>query len=169
MRSLFLILLVAPLSVNAAEGSKPLPTIAGELTILHNEPIQIKADDEVCAVKVGGKLVFIQKCDTENDPTVIANIRRKSTDGDERQVLVIQRNPAGNGCNGGPLLVVEVSKKYDAMVSPQLDFCGGADPVISQNAKGILITFPGGPANHGAGKVPTERWQYQGGTFAKVR
>lgn len=169
MRSLLLILLVAPLSVNAAEGSKPVPTIAGELTIFHNEPIHIKTEDEVCAVKVGGKLVFIQKCDTEGEPTVIANLRRKATDGDERQVLVIQRNPAGNGCNGGPLLVVEVSKKYDAMVSPQLDFCGGADPVISQNAKGILITFPGGPANHGAGKVSTERWQYQGGAFIKAK
>jgi hypothetical protein len=120
-------------------------------------------------VKVGGKLVYIQKCDTEGDPTIIGNIRRRSPDGDERQVVVIQRNPAGNGCNGGQLFVVEVSKKYDAMVSPQLDFCGGVDPVITQNAKGILITFPGGPANHGAGKAPTERWQYQGGAFFKVR
>ena len=119
--------------------------------------------------ELGGKLVFIQKCDTESEPTVIANLRRNTTDGDERQVLVIQRNPAGNGCNGGPLFVVEVSKKYDAIVSPQLDFCGGADPVITQNAKGIVITFPGGPVNHGTGKLPTERWQYQGGAFAKVR
>ena len=169
MRSLFPILLLAPLSVYAAEGSKPVPTIAGDLAILHNEPLQIKTEDEVCAVRVGGKLVFIQKCDTESEPTVIANLRRKTTDGDERQVLVIQRNPAGNGCNGGPLFVVEVSKKYDAIVSPQLDFCGGAEPVITQNAKGVLITFPGGPANHGAGKVPTERWQYQGGAFIKSR
>jgi hypothetical protein len=169
MRSLLPILLVAPLSVQAADASKPVPTIAGELTILHSEPIQINAEDDVCAVKIGGKVVYIQKCDAEYDPAIIANIKRKSSDGDDRQIIVIQRNPAGTACNGGPIFVLELSSKYDAMVSPILDFCGGDKPVIAQNTKGLLITFPGGPVNYGTGRVPAERWQYQGGAFMKVR
>lgn len=169
MRSSILLLLAIPFAAHAADDNKPVPTIAGDLTIIHNEAIQIKPDDDVCAVKVGGKLVFIQRCEGENDPTVIANVRRKSADGDDRQIIVIQRNPAGNACNGGPLFIVEISKKYDPTVSAPLDFCGGADPVISQNAKGLLITFPGGPVNHGSGKIPTERWQYQSGAFLKVK
>lgn len=169
MRSLLALSLVIPMTALAADSGKPVPTIAGDLKIFHGEDIQVKSDDQVCAVKVGGKLVYITRCEAEDDPAIIANIRRKSSDGDDRQVIIIQRNPAGNACNGGPLFVVELSRKYDAMVSPQLDFCGGASPVIAQNAKGLLITFPGGPVNHGAGKVPMERWQYQGGTFVKVR
>ncbi len=169
MRSSLLLLIAIPFAANAADDNKPVPTIAGDLKIYRHEDIQIKADDEVCAVKVGGKLVFVQRCAGEYEPTVIGNFKRKTSEGDDSQVLIIQRNPAGNACNGGPIFVVEVSKKYDPTVSPELDFCGGASPIISQNARGILITFPGGPVNHGSGKVPTERWQYQGGAFMKVK
>ena len=169
MRYSLLFLLAIPVAANAADDNKPIPTLAGDLAIIHNEAMQIKPDDDVCAVKVGGKLVFIQRCEGEYDPTVISNTRRKSVNGDDRQVIVIQRNPAGNACNGGPIFVVEVSKKYDPIVSPPLDFCGGASPVIAQNAKGLFITFPGGPVNHGSGKVPMERWQYQDGAFLRVK
>ena len=169
MRSLLLLLLAIPFAAHAADDNKPVPTIAGDLTIIHNEAIQIKPDDDVCAVKVGGKLVFIQRCEGEYEPTVIGNFKRKTSEGEDSQILIIQRNPAGNACNGGPIFVVEVSKKYDPTVSPELDFCGGASPVISPNARGLLITFPGGPVNHGSGKVPTERWQYQSGAFLKVK
>lgn len=169
MRASLLLLLAIPFSAHAADDDKPVATIAGDLKIYRHEDIQIKADDEVCAIKVGGKLVFVQRCGGEYEPTLIGNLKRKTSEGEETQILIIQRNPAGNACNGGPIFVVEVSNKYDPTVSSELDFCGGASPVFTQNARGFLITFPGGPVNHGSGKVPTARWQYQGGAFMKTK
>lgn len=169
-RTTFLVMLCLMTStLSFAEGIKNIPTIAGELSLLHNQEIKVTADDSVCAIKVANKVIYITKCEAEYEPSIIGNFRRRSSDGDERQILVIQRNPGGNACDGGPIFVVELSKKYDAMVSDLLPFCGGLKPVIAQNANGLLITFPGGPTNRGGGKVPTERWQYQGGSFLKSR
>ena len=168
MLKALLMLLTLPLLAQAGAGSQPVPTIAGDLNIIHNEAIRVSADDNVCALRLGGKLLYIEKCEFEYRPQIIANIR-KSINGEQRKIIVIQRIPAGNACNGGPIFVVEIFAKSDPVVSPELDFCGGKDPVVTDNAKGILITFPGGPVNQGSGRTPTERWQYQGGSFMKVR
>ncbi len=165
----FVMLGLLPSTLSFAQGTQNIPTIAGELSLIHSQDMKVIADDSVCAIKVANKVIYITKCEAENEPSVIGNYRRRSSDGDERQILVIQRNPGGNACDGGPIFVVELSKKYDAMVSDPLPFCGGLKPIIAQNANGLLITFPGGPTNRGGGRVPTERWQYQGGAFLKSR
>jgi hypothetical protein len=166
----FTIILFAayPLILHAADNQAPVMTPQGELKIHHGETFQVKQTDEVCAVTIGGEIAFIDKCSAEYPPTVIGRFKKTLPNKEDSMIVVIQRQPGGNACNGGPLIVIESSKNYTTTSSP-LDFCGGADPVITSNAKGVLITFPGGAPNRGSGYIPTEKYQYQGGSITKLR
>ena len=163
-----LALVTYPLISNAADNQSPILTPKGELKIHHNEALEVKQSDEVCAVTVGDEIAFIDKCSGEYSPTIIGRFKKILPNKEESMIVVIQRQPGGNACNGGPLIMIEATKNYTTTSLP-LDFCGGADPVITPNAKGIMITFPGGAPNRGSGYIPTEKYQYQGGFISKLR
>ena len=166
----FTIILLAayPLISNATDNQTLIMTPKGELRIYHGEAFQVKQTDEVCSVTIGGEIAFIDKCSSEYPPTIIGRFKKTLPNKEESMILVIQRQPGGNACNGGPLIVIETTKNFTTTSLP-VDFCGGADPVITSNAKGVLITFPGGAPNRGSGYIPTEKYQYQGGSITKLR
>jgi len=138
-----------------------IPTIAGTLAI--------KAERTGCAYEIvlGRKRVLTTNCDDTADPNDAFPIPvvLKHFDGGPSpfdQVFVVQQNTMGNACNGGPIWFLGLRRDGSHIVSQQIDFCGGADPVILAESGRIVVHIPGGPPNRGIGYVPPETWAFDG-------
>ena len=138
-----------------------IPTIAGTLAI--------KAEKTGCAyaMVLGRKRVLTTNCDDSADPRGAFPIPvvLKHFDGGPSpfdQVFVVQQNTTGNACNGGPIWFLGLRRDGSHIVSQQIDFCGGAAPVIHAESGRIVVHIPGGPPNRGTGYIPHETWTFDG-------
>ena len=145
-------------SIFAVEFNSPLQTIKGVLRVNHD------SNKDVCSITLDSDVLFIDKCEGEYDPGIIGSFKFISSSSGNAQIVVIQRRMGGNACNGGPLILVELTEKYNPTVVKNIDFCGGQDPILKLQNNGLLITFPGGPLNRGSGYIPTVKWLYKFGT-----
>ena len=143
-------------------------TIAGELTIT-------RLGDDVFAgpfrIALGRRLVTVTDNDKPVDgmpkPAILTAFRDGLPPYDE--IVVLQQYSAGNACNGGPLWFLGLKRTGAFTISEPIDFCGGRDPVIERHGAAIVLTFPGGPPNHGTEPVPTEVWEFVHGKARQIR
>lgn len=143
-------------------------TIAGELTITQLGESWAEGPFRIA---LGDRTVL----ETDNDlpaegmpiPSILTSFRGGLTPYDE--IVVMQQNTAGNACNGGPIWFLGLNNGGGFTVSEPIDFCGGADPVIERKGAGIMLTFPGGTPNHGAGELPTEVWLFENGAARQIK
>ena len=143
-------------------------TVAGELTITR---LGDDAFEGPFRIELGGRPVI----ETDNDkpvdgmpiPAILTSFRDGLAPYDE--VVVLQQSTAGNACNGGPIWFLGLTRSGSFTISAPIDFCGGADPVIERRGAAIVLTFPGGPPNHGTEPVPTEVWEFANGKARQIR
>ncbi|WP_171974656.1 hypothetical protein [Leptolyngbya sp. 'hensonii'] len=154
-----LIGLITP-SALAQKITVELETIGGKFKIL--------APDAAgrCQVLLENKVINRLNCQNAYAPIVIGRFRHL---GNLEEVLVYQEIPRGNACNGGPLYFLGIRADSTYTLSPPLDFCGGADPLLKQQGPKLFVTFPGGPPNRGTGSLPTQIWQYENGKLRKIK
>jgi hypothetical protein len=74
----------------------------------------------------------------------------------------------GNACSGGPIWFLGLNKNGSFAISSAVDFCGGADPIILEEANQITIIKPGGLSNQGTGYIPKEIWIYKNGKVTRI-
>lgn len=146
-----------------------LTTGAGELTLAEEEG----GAAPVYTVRVAGDLVRRFDAGDEEDelaafplPSVLARFDPGVPPFDE--VVLLQQQMMSNACNGGPLWFLGLRRDGSWSVSSPIDFCGGADPVVSREGERIRIDIPGGPANRGEGTVPGETWVYEEGEVRRI-
>jgi hypothetical protein len=165
-------LLLAMADTRAADppGSKVTAhrsTLVGELVITQ------LGDDWAAGpfrITLGDRLVM----STDNDkpvegmpiPSILASFRGDVPPYDE--IVVLQQSTAGNACNGGPIWFLGIHKSGEFHITEPIDFCGGPSPVIKRDRRGIVLTFPGGPPNHGTGWLPTAVWVFRGGEAKQI-
>ncbi|MCB0329292.1 MAG: hypothetical protein KDD70_06505 [Bdellovibrionales bacterium] len=99
-------------------------------------------------------------CSSNEEPALKGYFNGKH--GEATSVLIVQEQPLGNACNGGPIhLIPEIENKRIG-APKSIDFCGGQDPIFAQAKEGLVILIPGGPPNRGEGTIPSEVWLYDG-------
>lgn len=145
----------------APVSGRTVPTVAGELKILE------KNASGQCVVLLAGKAVHKLDCQFSYPPNLLGHF--KGSFGSFQEVVVWQESPMGNACNGGPLHFLGIRGGGGYELSPPLDFCGGADPVLKQEAGRIVVTLPGGAPNRGPGTIPTRVWVYENGKLTKTK
>lgn len=118
-----------------------------------------------CPVLLGGAVVLRIDCRTSYPPRVLG--RFMGDFGRFEEVIVVQEQPMGNACNGGPLHFLGIRNDGHEVSGP-IDFCGGADPVLTHDGDRLRVTFPGGPPNRGETAVADEVWHYEDGRVTKV-
>lgn len=159
---LVLMLLIFIQTVTPALAKEELVnTVAGNVRFTRNEKTS------QCEVLLEHKPILKIECEFAYVPKITAHFR--GTLGRFDEVVVLQENPMGNACNGGPLHLIGLKKDKSYYVSGPLDFCGGKDPIIELQGEIISITFPSGPPNRGSGHIPAERWIFQNGQLKKSR
>lgn len=157
---LILMLLIFSQTVTLALAKEELvKTVAGKVSLTRNEKTA------QCEVLLDHKPILTMGCEFAYLPEITAHFR--GTLGRFDEVVVLQENPMGNACNGGPLHLIGLKKNKTYNVSGALDFCGGKDPIIEHKGEIISITFPSGPPNRGSGHIPAERWIFQNGQLKK--
>ncbi|HBG06223.1 MAG: hypothetical protein A2075_00745 [Geobacteraceae bacterium GWC2_58_44] len=157
-----ILLLTLGLSLHESFGEeKRLDTVAGEIRYIRNEKTSR------CNVLLDNKSILKMECEFAYLPEIRGDFRENLGKFDE--VVVLQENPMGNACNGGPLHLIGLRKDKSYQVSGPLDFCGGKDPIIKHTGEMISIIFPGGPPNRGTGDIPTEKWIFGNGKLKKTK
>ncbi|MCW5603858.1 MAG: hypothetical protein KIT18_04860 [Burkholderiales bacterium] len=159
MKALLLVPWLLFSTVHAEEGR--ISTVAGEMQYTLDEKTR------ECTFLLNEKPIHKINCEAAFLPKVIGHFREGL--GPVDQLVVVQENPMGNACNGGPLHLIGLRKDRSYSVSAPLDFCGGKDPVLRRDGKDVFITFPGGPPNRGTGRIPAERWVYRDGQVKEAR
>ena len=94
-------------------------------------------------------------------PKIVKHVSKGVPPFDE--VIVFQQNMWGNACDGGPIWFLGVHKNGSFKISNEIDFCGGAAPVITEERDSIIVSIPGGPPNRGKGSIPPATWIFQNG------
>jgi len=156
---LFASALVATVAVRAQSAAAPtvkqrLVTVAGELKIL-------QLDEGM----LGRRFVITLNNDrvltTDGDdasgryhefpvPNIVKHVSARVPPFDE--VVVMQQHMWGNACDGGPIWFLGIRKNGSFEISNEIDFCGGAAPIITEERDRIIVAIPGGAT-----------WIYQNG------
>nr|CBA33934.1 hypothetical protein Csp_B21510 [Curvibacter putative symbiont of Hydra magnipapillata] len=160
MRIAVALILVTMMGLAAAE-EKAVKTHGGELRYGKNET------SGTCSISLSRRTLVQFDCADAYLPELIFQSSQHAKE--QGQVLVIQENPMGNACNGGPIYVIGITADGSTVTSPRIDFCGGKAPVFSEQKEGLRITFPGGGRNHGKGKTPDEVWHWSRGQLKKIK
>jgi hypothetical protein len=129
--------------------------------------IKPKGSDGHCRALLAGKMVRSFDCRNALPPRIIAHYPIGF--GKFSDVIVIQEQPAGNACSGGRLYLVGVKKSGLHETTAPIDFCSGRDPVVERRGLKIVITFPDGSLNRGAGNGTAAVWEYCEGTLLKIK
>jgi len=87
-------------------------------------------------------------------------VRHFDGPGGPKSILLLQTTSAGNGCSGGPLFFVRVSKDAPPQYSDFFDYCGGPDPMVGAMPDKILVNAPAHPANKGTAVIPAKNMEY---------
>jgi len=142
-----------------------LVTVAGELRILQLDEGML---GRRFVIKLNNDLVLTTDGDDESSryhefpvPKIVKHVSRRVPPFDE--VVVFQQNMWGNACDGGPIWFLGVKKNGSFDISNEIDFCGGAAPIITEERDRIIVSIRGGPPNRGNGYVPGATWIYQNG------
>jgi hypothetical protein len=144
----------------APDPARTLKTAAGEL--------RVGASDAAgqCPVALAGKTLKAFDCRTSYPPRILGHF--KAGFGRFQEVVVLQEQPMGNACNGGPLHVLAIRAGAGELAGP-VDFCGGSDPVLEQDGTSLIVKFPGGSPNRGEVSVLDEVWRWDDGRVTRVK
>lgn len=118
-----------------------------------------------CQLLLAGKPLRRFDCEFAFTPLVLAHF--KGGVGKLGDVVIVQEMPMGNACNGGPLHLIGINGA-DPVTMREIPFCGGADPVVARLESKVVITLPGGQANHGDNIIPAEVWTFENGNLSKA-
>ena len=151
---IILTLLYCFISCSALAEENKADSVAG--TIQYN----INKSNHQCEFLLNNKVILNFDCGFSYTPQLLGTYN--GSFGEFIQVLIFQESPMGNACNGGSLHLIGIRKDKSQLIIKPIDFCGGADPAITNTQNSINITFPGGPPNIGEGTIPTESWVFNG-------
>jgi len=119
------------------------------------------ADNKSCELKIKNRVIHQYDCEFSYLPTIIEHFKGNFSPFTE--ILVIQEWPMGNACNGGAIRFLGIKKKGTYILSKEIGFCGGPDPIVGQSRGKVLLIFPGSPPNRGDGNISTEVWIFENG------
>lgn len=83
-------------------------------------------------------------------------------------VAVFQQFSWGNACNGGPIWFLGIRKNGTYSVSGSIDYCGGADPLVSVISNAIRVVLPAPQPQKGKNEFGEEIWIYEHGKLKHV-
>ncbi len=130
--------------------------------------IKSKGQDGNCQATIAGKLIRAFDCRSASTPKIIAH--DSFGIGRLADVIVVQEQPSGTGCNGGAVHILGVEKSGSCEVSTAINYCGGPDPVVEKKGAKILISLPGGAAaGTGSGQTTATVWEYSDGKLLKTK
>lgn len=138
-------------------------------------PVEIEERCKYNAV-LNAKIVLRTDCDDESnkyqatpEPTIHTYYKSISKGiGDFDEVILFQMQMMGNACDGGDLIFLGLKNDKSYMLSNNIEFCGGREPVISWGQNKVTVFIPGGPPNRGTGYIPSETWVYEKGFVTKL-
>jgi hypothetical protein len=146
-----------------------LHTIAGDLEILEVQ--------ERCKYNLvlNGKIILRTDCADESNkyystPEPTIHTYYKSIEGidDFAEIILFQMQMLGNACDGGDLIFLGLKTDKSYLLSNNIPFCGGRQPVITWGPNKVTLFIPGGPPNRGKGYIPSETWVYEKGFVTKL-
>lgn len=155
------LLVLSMIALPAIAAVTKLATSAGLVEVSRNEATNL------CSVTWKGKALSAWACEYEYDPNVLRHVKQVSGGYDE--VLVIQKSPQGNACNGGRILVFGVDNGSAVQEVGQIDYCGGPTPSVSATSSVLKISWPDAPPNRGSGIVPGEVWAVEKRVLRKLK
>lgn len=83
-------------------------------------------------------------------------------------VAVFQQYSWGNACNGGPLWFLGIHKNGTFSVSSSIDYCGGAEPVVTVTSNAIRVVLPALQTQKETSILGKEVWIYEHGKLKPV-
>lgn len=163
MKLICLIILFLSLfqTVGALSVERSADTAAGRVELGKNE------ENNSCEILLGSCVIKKFDCEYGYAPVIIGHL--KGNFSAYSDVLVIQRLPMGNACNGGALEFLGLSEGGSHSFSEAISFCGGLDPIVAQSQEKAILIFPGGPPNRGGGYIPTEVWIFENGEIEQLK
>ncbi len=168
--SLLSIISIAPLTFGQ-KTTDSLHTIAGDLVTLEIET--------GCKYNVllDGKIVLHTDCNDDSnkynsapEPTIHTYYKSIASEGvgEFSEVVLFEMFMMGNACNGSGFIFLGLKTDKSYVLSNDVDFCGGRQPVITWAKDKVTLFIPGGPPNRGKGYIPPETWIYEKGFVRKV-
>ena len=156
----FSLIIFSPCVLAAEVAVKQVETRLGKLSVEKNR------QSNKCTISFSGKALLDWDCEFSYSPSVLGHFDKNVAPFDD--VIVVQERPQGNACNGGPIRIIGLAKGNAPKLFKLIDFCGGADPVLTQVQNELKILFPGGPPNRGQGFIPDELWILKDGSISKA-